>query len=243
MKSIFSPNLKPYIDIHKIEIEITTNCNILCEDCDRRIATAPLNYNMPSKMIDDFVKKSIDINHRFKSIHILGGEPTLHPEIIDILEKLQILKIKHHTFIKIISNAYSKKSNLLLDYMHKKNLCYIERSLKPQACERFDKMDVVNDNPRICIIPRVCGIAYTFNGFYICGAGAAIDRVLSFNIGIKNLSDITINKFKNMIPILCKYCGHSDSDIKLNKNFWGKAYKKYKQENKNGTKNLSGYIN
>ena len=70
------------------EIDITYKCNLKCINCNRSCTQAPSNIEMPVANIAAFIKQSIEKNIAWKRIRILGGEPTLHSRIFDIIDLL-----------------------------------------------------------------------------------------------------------------------------------------------------------
>jgi len=213
------------MNFHKVEIEITTRCNVLCADCDRRITQAPLQYDMPLSVIDDFISESFELSHHWNQIHILGGEPTLHPDIIEIAKRLSIFTSKYGTTVILISNDYSARTKQILQEVSR--YCLVRKSTKPAAALAFDKMDVSVEDAKPCCIPNVCGLGYTFNGYFACGAGAAIARVLGYDFGVKKLKDISKEVMQAQLSVLCSDCGHALGIVKQNTSLWESIYKQY----------------
>ena len=96
------------------------------------------------------------------------------------------------------------------------------------------------DFNKACAITEVCGLGLTRYGYYICGAGAAVDRVFGFDVGIKKLALVDNHKLKKQRELLCKYCGHyKDANFRGGRNWidaekmsasWITAYENYKKE-------------
>lgn len=107
----------------------------------------------------------------------------------------------------------------------------------------FTQMDVtmMERNPEFlsCDHPDTCGLGLTRYGFYCCGPGASIDRVVRMDLGIRNLADVTMEAITKQMAVLCRLCGWSETrkqypapgmfDISP---FWVKAYKEYPQKAK-----------
>ena len=70
------------------EIDITYQCNLKCINCNRSCTQAPSNREMPVADIEAFIEQSIEKQIDWKRIRILGGEPTLHSRIFDIIDLL-----------------------------------------------------------------------------------------------------------------------------------------------------------
>ncbi len=72
------------------EIDITYKCNLKCINCNRSCTQAPSDTEMKVSDIEAFIRQSVKKNIIWKRIRILGGEPTLHSRIFDIMDLLSI---------------------------------------------------------------------------------------------------------------------------------------------------------
>ncbi|OGI01983.1 MAG: hypothetical protein A2Y25_08415 [Candidatus Melainabacteria bacterium GWF2_37_15] len=241
-------NLPFFIHENKLEIEITTDCNMKCNQCDRSCAQAPSEERMSLYQIKYFIYESIKANKKWPFIVLIGGEPTLHPDIFEITDFFIEYKLKFspNTKITISTNGVSRETRNIL-----KKLPYIihhENSNKKTSKQtKFDTFNVAPidvkkyqspgiDFSRGCNISSLSGTALTRYGFYPCGAGASIDRVCGLNIGLKSLNDRTERKFRQQLNTLCKYCGHFKSkeddvfSLDFISPFWQEIYTRYRKE-------------
>jgi len=241
----FEPNLE------KLEIEITSVCNLKCDSCDRSSYQAHSNEFMTVEQIKKFVDQAINANYKFKRINILGGEPTLHPKFFDVLNELKRYKDYSGCKLQIISNGHGDKVNSILNKIP--DWCVVKNTSKESSSQKFSTYNIAPrdlykefenaDYTTGCWITANCGLGLTKYGFYCCGAGASVDRVFGFNIGIKNITDVAVG-LKMQMSQLCSVCGHfKDFDIIDTKvvdedklwtekvevsESWQKAYKEYK---------------
>ena len=76
--------LRKYFPVRCVQIEITTYCNLKCKGCYHNIKDYPgKNKHMP---LEDF-KMYVDQMPKVDDLKIYGkGEPTLHPDIMEIVE-------------------------------------------------------------------------------------------------------------------------------------------------------------
>ncbi len=74
---------------NRIEIDITYRCNLRCVNCNRSIARAPENLDIQVDKIAKFAEDSLRRSVRWRRIRLLGGEPTLHPQFMQIVELLR----------------------------------------------------------------------------------------------------------------------------------------------------------
>lgn len=97
-----------YIRSHDmIEIDITYRCNLNCYNCNRSVRQAPEALDISISQIVAFVEESIDKKIKWKRIRVLGGEPTLHPHFLEIIENLgKYIKFHADCEIQVVSNGY-----------------------------------------------------------------------------------------------------------------------------------------
>jgi len=199
-------------NVHRVEIELTTRCNLMCRHCDRRCSQAPANVDLPVTVVEQFVEESRTLRHRWEKIGLLGGEPTLHPNLRTIIA---ILSNYVRTFdgceFFLVSNAHGPKVNRILDSI-RPAIAVVER---PKTCDEpsFNNMDIapvdLSDEVRSCHVTSDCGLGLTSWGYFPCGAGAGIARALELDVGIKSLQDVTEEAMIEVLRQLCQYCGHA----------------------------------
>lgn len=212
-------NLPYFIHKNKIELEITTKCNLNCFQCDRSCRQAPSDEYMPVEQIKHFIHESIRAGKKWAFIVIIGGEPTLHPNIYEICDILIDYKLKHspNTKITISTNGFSQETKQVLknlpaiihqensNKISPKNSHFYTFNVAPVDLEKYIQSQA--DYSRGCPTVSTAGTAITRYGYYACGAAAGIDRVLGLNIGIKNVNDINEKALRTQLKLLCGYCG------------------------------------
>lgn len=212
-KSKFVPESfkKKYtLDNKQIEIDITYRCNMGCNGCDRVLDKAPTNIDMSVDQIQSFVNELYYNNNQLKRIKLLGGEPTLHPELQSILEILTEYSSKAGTKLQIATNGTQP-----LDTITKFPNIGIINSAKKSPVQDFypfnispiDTLFKYSDFSIGCRQIETCGVGMNAYGFYPCTPGAAIDRVFGFNIGRKEYPHFN-NDMTDQLEVLCKHCGH-----------------------------------
>ena len=232
-------------NLRKIEIEITTDCNLACYNCDRSCRQAPSKECMSLEQVKRFVNESINLHWKWRQIAIIGGEPTLHSELFEMLSIIKEYKdFNPKCVIFLITNGFGEKVNDILSKLP--HWIKIVNSKKTSAIQEFSSYNLASidlkkyqnaDFSKGCEITEDCGLGLTRYGYYPCGAGASVDRVFGFDMGIKRLSDVNITSIKGQLKLLCKYCGHhKDRGVRKFKGItkekfsesWQKAYKKYR---------------
>lgn len=199
-----------------IEIDITYACNLRCKNCNRSITQAPDKEHIPLKMIRDFVHDSILKHKRWRTIRVLGGEPTLHPQFLELIHELRAYrKFEPRCIIQVVTNGHGKAVKAILKKIPPDVL--IENSekdgnvqpafgpfnLAPADDPAFRSADYANG----CSIMKECGMGLTPSGYYQCAVAGGIDRLIGRRYGRSNLpddSDDMLELSKN----LCRLCGH-----------------------------------
>ncbi len=63
-------------------------------DCNRSCTQLPSKREMPVEDVERFIRESVVNDAKWERIRILGGEPTLHRQIMDIIDSLRAYKKK-----------------------------------------------------------------------------------------------------------------------------------------------------
>lgn len=214
----------------KVQLEITTDCNLKCHNCDRCCGVAPSKEFMSIEQLWKFIEESL--NKKWTRIDVIGGEPTLYPHLPQLWSFLKIYKDRYPSCKIRVSTNGIKKYDFPV-WISVRNSAKKGRAQKHTA---FNSAPIDNgEETKCCSVPWRCGIALTKNGYFLCGAGASIARVFGLDIGIKNLRDVKTEKLLEQVDELCKYCGHSRVESRhfpkkqeISKS-WEEAVKNYKE--------------
>jgi hypothetical protein len=202
---------------------------------------APSNAHLSIRQIQRFVEESIGNDRTWYRIYVGGGEPTLHRDILKILELL--LTYKNHyapnAKIELSTNGYGKLSANILSKIPKEI-----GILNSRKKSRYQWMHPVNLAPVDSILYRhldfsigcdvvpASGITLTPFGYYPCPVAGAIDRVFGFDIGRKNLPS-SDDPMLEILPHICKYCGSFvyafHTKKQMTSSSWRHAFVRYKQ--------------
>jgi hypothetical protein len=230
--------------MHRIELDITEQCNLRCTACVRSSGVAPSTKQMTVEQVEKFVNDSINLHWKWESIMLIGGEPTMHPLLFDIINAIKKYKNYHKkclvklmtngsrlaeavlpkipSWIVIINNSQHKLKN---DQNH-----HLPFNVAPIDVGEWDEANLIK-----CNRPFRCGMGLTRDGYFACHNAGGIHRVFGLDGGIKALKDVTFKKLDSMIPLSCKYCGfyfeaderYKKFDIHLITKSWKSAYKKF----------------
>ncbi|MEZ4600757.1 MAG: radical SAM protein [Syntrophotaleaceae bacterium] len=209
-----------------IEIDITYLCNLHCLNCNRSASQAPQTLHISMKRIEDFVDESIACKHRWDRIRVLGGEPTLHPQFHEIIERL----LRYHKWnpgclIEVVTNGYGEKVRSVLALLPKD--IWIENSRKTgQVQSTFGPFNLAPcDDPSFsgadyrngCAIMEECGMGLTPMGYYPCAIAGGIDRIAGWGVGYNKLP-ASEDDMLELVDRCCTFCGRFQSGHFIPKN-------------------------
>ncbi|SRR3989339_124046 len=206
----FKPNL------NKIEIDLTYACNLRCAGCNRSCSQAPADLHLPLHRIEEFLASSLATGHHWESIHLLGGEPTLHPDFLAIVSMIETWADRHSpmTELKVVSNGHGTKTQKLLQAIDSKRWVHAKShkdSPYQDFFEPFNQAPIdqpgweTEDYSRGCWITLYCGIGLTPLGYFPCAVAGGIERVFGFGLGHGSFSN---NSLDSMLQVYCRFCGH-----------------------------------
>ena len=200
----------------RIEIDLTYACNLRCLNCNRSVSQAPEKLYMSRERIKQFIAESIARQKHWKNIRLLGGEPTLHPEFLGILDDLlQYRKSVPHCVIEVVTNGNGKAVKAMLKKIPAGIV--IENSAKSGNLQpTFGPFNLAPvDTPAYrfadyrngCAVMEECGMALTPLGYYPCAVAGGIDRIEGNQLGHDSIpaddDDMLAAAEK-----LCRLCGH-----------------------------------
>lgn len=200
-----------------IEIDITYNCNLRCYNCNRSCTQAPSKDSMTIVQIARFIDESIINNIQWKTIRILGGEPTLHPKLGRILEMLHKYRMEKlpNSNIELVTNGFGRKvkerlteisDEIAIENSQKTSRVhptFYPFNIAPVDLDQFKDHDFSGG----CWIAAECGVGLTPYGYYPCAIAGGIDRIFGFDQGRKKLPNPD-DKMLGLFSMFCRYCGH-----------------------------------
>jgi len=200
---------------NQIEIDITYRCNLSCANCNRSIARAPENLDISIDTIAEFVQVSLQKKIHWRRIRVLGGEPTLHPQFMEIIDLLRSYRDNGFLCsIEVVTNGYGSFVNRKLKELP--DDFWIENSRKETGYQpgfRPFSMAPVDDPDYSqacfkngCEIISVCGMGLTPLGYYPCALAGGIDRIRGQHGGRSNLPD-SDDDMEDILEWACRLCG------------------------------------
>ena len=200
----------------RIEIDITYSCNLRCINCNRSVGTAPSGMSLSVGQIDTFIEDSLSQGRRWRSIRILGGEPTLHPDFREILVRLVRYRDEHlpECSLELVTNGFGPKVREQLEWVP--SSVWVENSAKTSAVNPGfrpfsdapidDPTHVFSDYSNGCEIMETCGMGFGPTGYFQCAIAAGIDRVAGLGLGMPRLPFVK-HDYKAARCATCKLCG------------------------------------
>ncbi len=210
----------PYRPTHReIVIDITSRCNLHCIDCNRSCGTNQASDDscMTIDQIRKFIRESIEQRRRWSRIQLEGGEPTTHPDVIEIVRLIRAYIDEHSrgTALVVLTNGYGPDVNDILLELTAAGADVENDGKRSRKQERHCAFNVAPcdmqemagiDFSRGCHLPALHGLGLTRHGYYshpVCGG---IDRVFGLGVGRTRLPE-PHDGLDGQFATLCRYCG------------------------------------
>ncbi len=192
---ILGPQFRRSLD--RLELDITYACNLHCFNCNRSCEQARTNDHMSVDQICHFLAESRDRGQKWRMIRVIGGEPTIHPNFLEIIGLLAEYRrtFSPATRIVVCTNGYGDKvqrtlarlpPEIVVENTSKESPVqptFMTFNVAPVDVPEFADSDYANG----CSIIKKCGFGLAPSGYYPCGPAGSIDRVFGFNLGRKTL--------------------------------------------------------
>lgn len=210
--------------IENVSIEITYRCNKLCKNCNRHCNLTKLPYHKETDMtieqIEKFIKQVKQKKIHLNTIHILGGEPLLHPRLSDFISILYYkLLIPGNALRLLIWTNGIIDLNLIMKDLHQDytiNKAYNDKKIafvvSPNEKEKtfadiFLAPVDFGFKWNICGWPRECGILLNYYGYWpggVCGKIALLFNMIDY--AKYDLPKRFGEAWPHVEEELCKYC-------------------------------------
>lgn len=219
-----------------LEIDLTYRCNLSCPNCNRSCAQAPRSTDMSTGQIEHLIAESLVRGYNWRRIRLLGGEPTLHPRFLEIVELLRVYRNTYLPSLRIVvcTNGYGRKVRQMIDLLPNDiEIKSTEKTGGSRLFRPFNKapcdspLDRLYDYETGCRILTECGMGLTPMGYYPCAISGAIDDIVQYRIGRKRLPESS-DTMTDILKTLCPLCGHFAFQWPVRKphlsRFWKVAY-------------------
>jgi len=170
---------------------------------------------MTTEQVERFIVETLAADYHWTRIKILGGEPSLHPELFEIIAILLEYRRNHNPEVEIryLTNGYGNSAARILAQIPPE--IKIDNSAKESRTNKFIPINIAScdskwyryvDYRNACGVPTQVGIALSPYGYYPCGIASGIDRVFGFDLGMKTIPAKSDDMF-TQIEKFCRYCG------------------------------------
>jgi Radical SAM superfamily len=235
------------------EIDVTYKCNLKCLNCNRSCTQAPSDREMPVADIEDFLRQSIEKKIEWKRIRILGGEPTLHSRIYDIIDCLISYQREVNPSVRLVLGTHFSGNRVHRVLERLPDTIVIKSTLKSSRVNLFRPFnrapaDTVynrfSDYTCGCRIIDECGLGVTPSGYYMCAVAGGIDRIFNYDLGRKEIPD-EADTLVDQMSVICRLCGHFGFQwptrrARLSKT-WRLAYRRYRKKSAIGLTRLNNH--
>ena len=182
--------LPQYADLH-----LTYRCNLACGNCNRLCYLPPATPDMTMDDVSDFVDQCVKIGWN-PVVGITGGEPTLHPQFLEIIKFLPFR-------LRIYSNGHSDRTNEILAQAPRGEI-FNEHKAHSVSLPNYPGSRPCKWMPGIWS----CGICVDHEGYAFCSCGGAIDGHHKLGLRTKRLADMFDPDFvEHQLAGLCAHCG------------------------------------
>jgi hypothetical protein len=163
-----------------------------------------------------FLAESIAQGITWERIRLLGGESTLHPELMGIIDLLADYRDAHapEVRIEVFTNGCGEKVNRMLSLLPGQiDIKNIYKTGRDRLFRPFNQAPADSRLHRFadysvgCRIIEECGLGLTPTGYYPCAIAGGIDRIFEFGIGRQHLPSPD-DDMEDLLAVFCPLCGH-----------------------------------
>lgn len=212
----------------KAEIHLTYRCNLACHNCNRMsFLREPHTPDMTLEDVGEFLMQAQDLDW-YPALMLIGGEPTLHPQFMEICALCRAFADKGaqlgkgypglQGLVQLWSNQQTEEIRAICEEARRKyriSVCYETAKPRSQVLSIYDIFVSPDDlgyglrEPCWQHSNTICGISVDANGYSPCAIGGAIDGILGVGCRTKRLADLFDNeKAGQLTADMCRHCGH-----------------------------------
>jgi len=211
-----------WLNPHRLEIDITYVCGHNCVDCNRitGLARAGHEADMDVEQLKYALHESEQSGHLWQRIALMGGEPTLHPQLHAIVAETVAYQARSpdHVDILVVTRGVGQKVEQEIEWLREQCPSVGVRNtqkINGPTEQHFAVTLAPCDRPswptkhhcRGCYASGKCGFGLNYAGFYPCAPAAAIDRVFGGDWGVKVLRQVTPEHLEAILQEACPLCG------------------------------------
>jgi len=227
-----------------LEIDLTYACNLKCYQCNRSVEQAPSTDHLRLEQIEAAIAEWVDRGKAWERIRLLGGEPTLHPQFAQVIERLRAWRDAHAPgcVVEVVTNGHGDAVAQRVAALPKDVV--VDNSFKEGPEQPFTPFNVApSDDPSMarvdpyngCWVTEHCGVGLSPYGYYPCAVAGGIDRVFGMGLGRLTLPDDD-DDMRGELEGFCALCGHLDrrhrgpAGPEVQSSRWRAAYARWHDE-------------
>jgi hypothetical protein len=165
------------VTFDRVELNITFECNLACVNCNRLCNLVELDKPMTVDQVALYVQRLRESGKKLRRTKVVGGEPTIHPQFMEICEVLSE-GTRDGTVGSVTVNT---NGTTLDDFRGKLPKGVRFKRSRPNIKEHLPMMwapaDVGMESHGYCKMPRKCGFSLDSRGWLPCSPGTAITRL------------------------------------------------------------------
>ena len=173
----------------------------------------PATPDMTLDDADEFIRQARELGWTPRIV-LVGGEPTLHPQFYDFMERA----LAFSDAVSLISNGFSSAARKAAEEAARRGVEVWWDSFKPSGSVVHSVRDIFVAPVDVGMEGRSpcawhagvgqCGISVDACGYSVCAIGGTIDGVLGLGVRTKRLADLWIpEKAAEQTRALCRMCG------------------------------------
>jgi hypothetical protein len=192
----------------RVELNITYDCNLKCKGCNRICDKTRLYPDMSVEQVKEFTDKLRSEDRYTSRVKVVGGEPTVHPQFLEIIEVLSVACVEGRIGkVAVNTNGVTARQ-------------YVGMTLPPGISWKFSPPKKKRHRPFLwspkdlcllshgpCKMTRVCGYSLDSKGWLPCSAAPAIVKMFDLEYLYKPFDGPLPEKPWGMEE-LCQDCIH-----------------------------------
>ena len=207
-----------------LELDITYACGLGCNNCNRMTNLVPgrPEENIAVDQIERLISDSVRLQYPWKEWFIVGGEPTMHPDLDAIVDRIDEYRSQNNPNLNLtlathghgeqtqkrLTELSAKFPFLQLLNSHKTGNAHPDFICPCIAPCDIDYEWSTQHRFEGCSVSGHCGISLNRRGFYPCAVAGAIDRIFGLDQAIKCLDDVSEAAMAEKYQVFCRLCGY-----------------------------------
>ena len=193
-----------------IELHLTYHCNLACRYCNRCCGLGV--SHTPDMEWPEIRRALYGSGQSWKRIVLIGGEPTLHPNVIPVARECR--SAFPEARVVIVSNEHTEESRRIVATLEDLGVQRHSQDRKEASVlhvcrdmylSRSD-LRILRDGDCDCDWRAAdCGFSADAFGITACSCGGAIDGILGLGVRTWDWAEV---KNPDRLRRLCEHCGH-----------------------------------